>query len=161
MFKPERKNKLCIHYLTCLLSTSPTSSFRYPEPVLSTCPAYLPTGDHTDSSFNLRSYSKPTRCTCYLKLFILVKRSTCFGRSFRPLSGAQNCVYSNRYISNSYCYLLLSGMILRRTDLRILNFNSCLITHTVNHLYNKHNISSAQYTYEYFSVYFGSVPVCR
>ena len=34
----------------------------------------------------------PTRCTCYLKLFILVKRSTCFGRSFRPSSGAQNCV---------------------------------------------------------------------
>ena len=38
---------------------------------------------------------QPTRCTCYLKLFILVKRSTCFGRSFRPLSGAENCVYSN------------------------------------------------------------------
>jgi len=32
---------------------------------------------------------QPTNCTCYLKLFILVKRSTCFGRSFRPLSGAQ------------------------------------------------------------------------
>jgi hypothetical protein len=38
---------------------------------------------------------QPTRCTCYLKLFILVKRSTCFGPSFRPSSGAQNCVYSN------------------------------------------------------------------
>jgi hypothetical protein len=38
---------------------------------------------------------QPTRCTCYLKLFIFVKRSTCFRRSFRPLSGAQNCVYSN------------------------------------------------------------------
>jgi len=38
---------------------------------------------------------QPKRCTCYLKLFILVKRSTCFERSFRPLSGAQNCVYSN------------------------------------------------------------------
>jgi hypothetical protein len=31
----------------------------------------------------------------FLKLFILVKRSTCFGRSFRPSSGAQNCVYSS------------------------------------------------------------------
>jgi len=29
-----------------------------------------------------------TRCTCYLKLFILVKRSTCFGRSFHPWSGS-------------------------------------------------------------------------
>jgi len=38
---------------------------------------------------------QPTRCTCYLKLFILVKRSTCFGRSFCSPSGAQNCVYSN------------------------------------------------------------------
>jgi hypothetical protein len=38
---------------------------------------------------------QPTRCTCYLKLFILVKRSTCFGRPLRPSSGAQNCVYSN------------------------------------------------------------------
>jgi len=38
---------------------------------------------------------QPTRCAFYLKLFILVKRSTCFGRSFRPSSGAQNFVYSN------------------------------------------------------------------
>jgi hypothetical protein len=38
---------------------------------------------------------QPTRCTCYLKLFILVKRSARFGRSFHPLSGVQNCVYSN------------------------------------------------------------------
>jgi len=41
------------------------------------------------------SYSTTTRYTCYLKLLILVKRSTCFGRSFRLSSGAQNCVYSN------------------------------------------------------------------
>jgi len=38
---------------------------------------------------------QPTRCTCCLKLLIFVKHSTCFGRSFRPSSGAQNCVYSN------------------------------------------------------------------
>jgi len=37
------------------------------------------------------------------KLFILVESSTCFGRSFRPSSGAQNCTYSNRYMSNSCC----------------------------------------------------------
>jgi len=29
------------------------------------------------------------------QLFILVKRSKCFGRSFRPSSEAQNCLYSN------------------------------------------------------------------
>jgi hypothetical protein len=38
---------------------------------------------------------QPTRCTCYLKLFILVKRSTCFRLSFRPSPGVQNCVYNN------------------------------------------------------------------
>jgi hypothetical protein len=38
---------------------------------------------------------QPTRCTCYIKLFILVKFCTYFGRTFRPLSGVQNCVYSN------------------------------------------------------------------
>jgi len=51
---------------------------------------------------------KPTRYTCYLKLFILVKRSTCFGRSFHPSSGVQDCTYSNRHMSNSCCYLLLA-----------------------------------------------------
>jgi len=39
----------------------------------------------------------------FLKLFILVKRYTCFGRSLRPSSGAQNCTYSNRHVSNSCC----------------------------------------------------------
>jgi hypothetical protein len=38
---------------------------------------------------------QPTRYTRYLKLFILVKRCMCFRRSYRPSSGAQNCVYSN------------------------------------------------------------------
>ena len=38
---------------------------------------------------------KLTKCIFYLKLFILVKHSTCFGRSFRPSSGAKNCAFSN------------------------------------------------------------------
>jgi hypothetical protein len=38
---------------------------------------------------------QPTKFACYFKLFIIVKRSTCFERSFRPSSGAQDCVYSN------------------------------------------------------------------
>jgi len=41
----------------------------------------------------------------FLKLFILVKHSTFFGRSFRPPSGAEDCTYSNRHMSNSCCYL--------------------------------------------------------
>jgi len=37
----------------------------------------------------------------------LVKRSTCFGRSFGPSSGTQNCVYSNgicQTVAASCCY---------------------------------------------------------
>ena len=45
----------------------------------------------------------------FLKVFILVKRSTCFGRSFRPLSEAQNCVYSNgicQTAADTCCFLV-------------------------------------------------------
>jgi hypothetical protein len=50
------------------------------------------------------SYSKTNQMHLFLKLFILVKHSTCFGRSLRPSSGAQDCTYSNRHMSNRYCY---------------------------------------------------------
>jgi len=36
----------------------------------------------------------------FLNLFIYVRRSTCFRRFFRPSSGAQNCTYSVRYLSD-------------------------------------------------------------
>ena len=51
---------------------------------------------------------KPTRCTSVSNLFILGRHSTCFGRSFRPSSGVQDCTHSNRYLSNRYCCLLAS-----------------------------------------------------
>jgi hypothetical protein len=44
------------------------------------------------------SYSTTNNITCYIKLFILVKRSTYFGRSIRPSSGAQMCVFTNDYL---------------------------------------------------------------
>jgi len=34
---------------------------------------------------------------------------TCFRLSFRPSSKVQDCTYSNRHMTNSYCYLLASG----------------------------------------------------
>jgi len=40
--------------------------------------------------------------------FILEWHSTCFGRSFRPSSGVQDCTYSNRQLSKRYCWLLAS-----------------------------------------------------
>jgi len=44
----------------------------------------------------------------FSNLFIPVRRSSCFRRVFRPSSGAQNCTYSVRYLSDQYCYLLLA-----------------------------------------------------
>ena len=41
-------------------------------------------------------------------LFISARRSICFRRFFRPSSGAQNCTYSVRYLSDQYCYLPLA-----------------------------------------------------
>jgi hypothetical protein len=57
------------------------------------------------------TYSKTNKMHLFLQLFILVKHSTCFGRSFRPSSGTQDCTHSNRHMSNSCCYLLLEGML--------------------------------------------------
>jgi len=42
----------------------------------------------------------------YQIYFILQWHSTCFGRFFHPLSGVQDCTYSNRHLSNRYCCLL-------------------------------------------------------
>ena len=55
------------------------------------------------------SYSTTKKMHLFLKSFILVKRSTCFGRFFRPTSGAENCTYGNMHMSNSCCYLPLAG----------------------------------------------------
>ena len=55
------------------------------------------------------SYSTTNKIHLFLKLFIIVKGSTCFGRSFPPSSGAQNCIYGNSLMSNSCCHLLLAS----------------------------------------------------
>jgi hypothetical protein len=34
-----------------------------------------------------------------------------FRRSFRPSSGFQDCTYSNRHMSNGYCYLLVGKQV--------------------------------------------------
>jgi len=38
--------------------------------------------------------------------FILERHSACFGQSFHPLSGVQDCAYSNRHLSNTAACLL-------------------------------------------------------
>ena len=47
--------------------------------------------EHSDVIKFDNSYSTTNKMHLFLKLFNLVKRSTCFGRSFHPSSWAQNC----------------------------------------------------------------------
>jgi hypothetical protein len=44
----------------------------------------------------------------FLKFVYFWNNTTCLGRSFRPSSGVQDCAYSNRHMSDRYCYLLAS-----------------------------------------------------
>ena len=46
----------------------------------------------------------------YHNLFISLRRFTCFRRGFRPSTGAQNCTYSVRHLSDQNCYLLLAKL---------------------------------------------------
>jgi len=51
-------------------------------------------------------YSKTTEMHQFLKFILFWNNTVRFRRSFRPSSGFQDCTYSNRYMSNRYCYLL-------------------------------------------------------
>jgi len=42
------------------------------------------------------------------KFTLIWNDTTCFGLSFRPSSGFQDCTYSNNHLSNRYCCLLVS-----------------------------------------------------
>ena len=53
-------------------------------------------------------YSKTNEMHQCIK-FILEWHPTCFGRSFRPSSGVEDCTYSNTHLSNRYCCLLATG----------------------------------------------------
>jgi hypothetical protein len=55
------------------------------------------------------SESTTNKMQRFSNVFISVRRSTCFRRVFRPSSGAQNCIYSVRHLSDRYCYLLLAA----------------------------------------------------
>jgi len=44
---------------------------------------------------SLKLTMKITNKMYYIDSFIIPSRSTCFGRCFRPLSGALNCIYSS------------------------------------------------------------------
>jgi hypothetical protein len=58
---------------------------------------------------NIISMGKPTRCTNVSNLFY-------FGMtpymSFHPSSGVQDCIHSNRHLSNRYCCLLDKCLLL-------------------------------------------------
>jgi len=73
------------------------------------------TDGHNDISTNLTFtgpctviyfYSKTNSMHRCLKFVLLEQRSTRFGWSFHPPSAVQDCTYSNRHLSNRYCWLL-------------------------------------------------------
>jgi len=53
------------------------------------------------------SIVKPTSCTIFE---FIEYHSTCFGRSFRPSSGVQDCTHSIRYMSYRLADCLLAGI---------------------------------------------------
>ena len=63
---------------------------------------------HRAVHHNIIPIVNPNRCTSVSNLFTLEWHSTCFGRSFHPSSGVQDCTYSNRHLSNRYFCLLAS-----------------------------------------------------
>jgi len=66
-------------------------------------------------------YSKTSQMHPCIKSFYFWKwHSTCFGRSFRPSSGVHDCTYSNRHMSNRYCYCLLASKQHYLFDIRML-----------------------------------------
>ena len=72
---------------------------------------------------------QPTRCTCYLKLFILVKQYM-FRTVFMSIMRSSKLRIQQRYMSNSCCYLLLSGMRCSISSLIVAGNSSCL-TYTI------------------------------
>jgi hypothetical protein len=73
--------------------------------------AFMSCSTMTFTSTLIYSYSKTNQMHEFLKIIILVEHSTCFGRSFCPSSGAQDCAYSNGHMSNRYCYMLASKQV--------------------------------------------------
>jgi len=69
-----------------------------------------------------------------LPQIILVQHSTCFGRSFRPSSGAQNCVYSNgicQKAAAACCYWGWDGTPWNSISSPIAAGSSNCLTHTI------------------------------
>jgi len=46
---------------------------------------------------------------CIKMFFLFWNNAACFGRSFHPPPGVHNYTYTNRHMSNRYCYCLLAG----------------------------------------------------
>jgi len=95
----------------CSYDTSLIIVFRNPQlfdPIMSQLKPVSSSTTYTpDTHFNLFAEYNQQDAT-FLILFISVRRCTCFRRFFRPSSGAQNCTYSVRHLSDHYCYLLLA-----------------------------------------------------
>ena len=103
----------CLHKWLCLwiywVSCRPQHTSGAPPDL--ECNRWLKTAHYYRRKVLRNFHGTNIKMHLFLKLLILVKPSTCFGRSFRPSSGAQNCTYGNRPMSNSCCYQLLEGTL--------------------------------------------------
>ena len=52
-------------------------------------------------------------------ILFLEWHSACFGRSFCPSLGIQDCTYSNWHLSNRYCCLLVNGYVSKQTAVSV------------------------------------------
>jgi hypothetical protein len=66
----------------------------------------------TGPCIGIYSHSKTNQMHLFLKLFILAKHSTCFGRFSRPSSGVQDCTYAC-YCMCSIELLMMDGKTVR------------------------------------------------
>ena len=58
---------------------------------------------------NIISIVKPTRCTYVSNLILFLNDTLHVLDGFRPSSGVQDCIYSNKHLSNMYGCLLVRG----------------------------------------------------
>jgi len=86
----------------------------YVSSVVSQCTVVLKTSDNMNLPlFDKRCngvfyfYSKTNQMHQCLKFISFWNKSTCFGQSFLPSSGVRDCTYSNRHLSNRYCWQCL------------------------------------------------------
>jgi hypothetical protein len=97
------KSLICLHLNSFQLQWCSFLCLTYPAPPSKHKQVVWCSWDH---ALWYISIVKPTRCTIFQ---FTEYHSACFGLSFRPSSGVQDCTYSIRYMSHRFVDYLLVG----------------------------------------------------